>query len=121
MEKDINVGNEANIMKNVDYDPEADAIVLDVNIKKAHHTIEFTEHILIDMSSDGKIVGVEILDASDELSKLFGRAVSKTEIKQLLYQVKQKPDEYSIQFNSPKKNNQVANLLFPVYKSPLIS
>lgn len=108
-------------MKNVEYDPEADAISLEVQETKAHYTVEFNEHILVDMSSEGKIVGVEILDASDEISKLFGRVVSKTEIKQLLFNVKQKPDGYSIQFSSPKKNNQIANLLFPVYKSPLIS
>lgn len=108
-------------MKNVDYDPEADAISLNVNLKKAQYTIELTEHILVDISSEGKIVGVEILDASDELSKIFNRMVSKAEIKQLLCQVKQKRDnEYLIQFSSPKKN-QVVNLLFPVYKSPLIS
>lgn len=107
-------------MKNVDYDPEADAISVDINMKKAHRTIEITEHILVDISMDGKITGVEILDASEELSKIFNRAVSKTEIKQLLCQIKQEPDnEYLIQFNSPKKN-QIANLLFPVYKSPLL-
>ena len=108
-------------MKNVDYDPEADAISFNVNLKKAHYTIELTEHILVDMSNEGKIVGVEILDASDELSKIFSRLVSKAEIKQMLCQVKQKQDnEYLIQFKSPKRN-QVVNLLFPVYKSPLIS
>ena len=108
-------------MKNVDYDSEADAISLEINTKKVYKTIELTEHILVDITNDGKVVGLEILDASDEISKLFNRIVSKIEIKQLLCQIKQEPEnEYLIQFRSPRKN-QVANLLFPVYKSPLIS
>lgn len=112
---------EGKYMKHVDYDPDADAISVDVNMKKAHRTVELTEHILVDISSDGKVVGLEILDASEEISKIFNRVVSKAEIKQLLCQIKQEPDnEYLIQFNSPKKN-QVANLLLPIYRSPLIS
>ncbi len=108
-------------MKNVDYDDEADAISVDISMKKANRTIEVTEHILVDITSDGQVAGLEILDASEEISKIFNRAVSKTEMKQLLCQVKQEPNnEYLIQFNSPKRN-QLANVLFPVYKSPLIS
>lgn len=109
------------MMKHVDYDDEADAISVDISMKKASRTIELTEHMLVDITSDGQVAGLEILDASEELSKIFGRAVPKSEIKQLLCQIKQEPNnEYLIQFNSPKKN-QVANVLFPVYKSPLIS
>lgn len=108
-------------MKRVDYDQEADAIYVDISDKKAQKTIELTEHILVDFASNGQIVGLEILDASEEISKLFNRVVSKAEIKQLLCGIKQEPDnEYLIQFNSPNKN-QVANLLFPLYRSPLIS
>ena len=106
-------------MKKVKYDP--DAISLDISVKKVHRTIELTEHILIDITNDGQLVGLEILDASEEISKVFNRVVSKAEIKQLLCQIRQEPNnEYLIQFKSPKKN-QVANFLFPVYRSPLIS
>lgn len=109
------------VMKNIDYDDEADAISVDIGVKKAHMTIELTEHILIDITSNGQITGLEILDASEEISKLFNRMVSKTEIKQLLCQIKQEPNNgYLLQFNSPKKN-QRANVLVPLYRSPLIS
>jgi uncharacterized protein YuzE len=108
-------------MKNVDYDEEADTISVDISTKKADRTIEITEHILVDITSDGQVSGLEILDASEEISKIFARAVPKSEIRQLLCQIKQEPNnEYLIQFNSLKKK-QVANGLFPIYKSPLIS
>ena len=108
-------------MKNVDYDDEADAISVDISMKKANRTIEVTEHILVDITSDGQVAGLEILDASEEISKIFNRAVSKTEMKQLLCQVKQEPNnEYLIQFRSPQKA-ELANLLIPLYRSPIIS
>jgi uncharacterized protein YuzE len=110
------------MMKHVNFDPEADAIAVAISAKKVYRTIELTEHILVDVTDSGQIVGLEILDASEEISKLFGRAVSKAEIKDLLCQIRQKPnDEYLIQFSSPKKNNQVATYLFQLYRSPLIS
>ncbi|MEW6035316.1 MAG: DUF2283 domain-containing protein [Candidatus Micrarchaeota archaeon] len=109
-------------MKHVNFDPDADALAVELSAKKAYRTIELTEHILIDVSDSGQVVGLEILDASEEISKIFGRVVSKAEIKQLLCQIRQKPnDEYLIQFSSPKKNNQVATYLFQLYRSPLIS
>lgn len=108
-------------MKSIDYDPEADAISLDISAKKVYRTIELTEHILVDIASDGKPIGLEIHDASEELSKIFNRAVSKAEISQLLCRIRQESDSgYLVQFSSPKRK-QVANLLFPVYKSPLLS
>jgi len=109
-------------MKPINFDPEADAIAVEVRTEKAYRTIELTEHILIDVSDSDQVVGLEILDASEEIAKIFGRVVPKAEIKQLLCQIIQKPnDEYLIQFNSPKKNNQIATFLFQLYRSPLIS
>ncbi|NYZ77561.1 DUF2283 domain-containing protein [Candidatus Micrarchaeota archaeon] len=102
------------------YELDADAVVIEIDMQKSDYTIELTEHILVDVTSDMKLVGIEILDASVELSKLFNRAVSKDEMKQLLCKIKQEPNEYLVQFQSPKKNES-ANLLIPLYRSPLIS
>ncbi len=108
-------------MKIIDYDAECDAITLDLGSNKIHRTLELTEHILVDITNNGTVVGFEILSASEQISKIFNRTVSKAEIKQLLCEIKKETDnEYLIQFNSPEKN-EVANLLFPVYRSPLIS
>jgi len=101
------------------YDVETNAITLGVGRQKADTTIELTEHILIDITNDGKLAGLEILDASEEISKIFNRAVSKNEISQLLCEIKQEPaNEYLVQFRLPQKNES-ANLLIPVYKSPI--
>jgi len=109
------------MMKNVDYDPEADAIAVKVGREKSYVTAELTEHILVDFDYKERVVGVEILDASAELEKIFGRLVSKKEIQQLMVSIIQKPhNEYLLQFKSPKRN-QVATLLFPVYESPIIA
>ncbi len=109
------------MMKNIEYDSDADAIAVHVRREKSDITAELTEHISIDMTNGGKVVGLEILDASEEISKLFGRIVGKKEIQHLLCQVIQKPnDQYLVQFKSPQ-NNQLANLLIPLYRSPLIA
>lgn len=105
---------------NYNYDDDADAVSIEVGDKKSDLTIEWGEHILVDISNDWKLVGIEIMDASVEISKLFNRVLSKDEIRNLLCDIKQDPsNEYLLQFKS-KKTNESANLLFPLYKSPLI-
>ncbi len=109
------------MIKNVDYDSEVDAISVEISPKKANVTCELTEHILVDVGSDQKIVSIEILDASEEISKLFGRIVSKKEIQQMLCSIKQEPNnEFLVTFQSPQKNER-ANLLITLYKSPILA
>lgn len=103
------------------YDSDADAIAIGVGMKKPDHSVELTEHIIVDLTRDLKLVGIEILDASAEISKIFNRAVGKREMKQLLCEIKREPkNEYLVQFKSPQKNER-ANLLIPLYKSPIIN
>ena len=103
------------------YDPDADVVTVDVGMQKSDYTVELTEHILVDFTNDMRLVGIEILDASEELSKIFNRAISKDEMKQMLCEIKQEPaNDYLVQFKSPKKNES-ATLFIPVYKSPVIS
>ena len=109
-------------MVKVQYDAEGDIFTAEARGKKVYKTIEFSEHFLVDINEDGKILGVELLDASDEISKIFGRVVRKDEIKQLLCKIKEEPDEgYLISFQSPKNNNQRASYMISLYKSPLLS
>ena len=110
-------------MKNIkySYDPEADAIALHVGSQKPDYTIELTEHILVDLTNDSKLAGIEILDASEEISKIFNRTISKGEIKSLLCEIKHEPkNEYLIQFKSTQRNES-ATLLIPLYRSPIIA
>ena len=56
-----------------EYDKEADAayIYLEYPIKdgEAKNTIELNDNIILDFDKDGKLLGVEILDASKILKK----------------------------------------------------
>jgi uncharacterized protein YuzE len=54
-----------------DYDQEMDALYLSLGPGKPEGVIEVKEGINIDISKDGKIIGIEILDASKKLSLKF--------------------------------------------------
>ena len=57
----------------IEYDKEADAayIYLAGDIKEggAKKTIELNDNILLDFDAEGKLIGVEVLDASKVLNK----------------------------------------------------
>lgn len=66
------------IMK-VRYDPKADAMYIDlVPDKKSTRTEELREDILLDYNGK-ELVGIEILDASDKLTKKSLSAVSRNQ------------------------------------------
>lgn len=105
----------------VQYDPEYDIISAETRGKKVYQTIEFSEHVLVDISEDGIALGIEILDASEEISKLFNRVVKKEEMKQLLCYIKSEPHkEYLISFESPDQR-KTASVMFSLYRSPVLS
>lgn len=52
----------------VSYDKEVDAVYLELLKQKPEGVIEVSEGINIDVTADGKIVGIELLDASRRLS-----------------------------------------------------
>ena len=57
----------------LEYDKEVDAAYIyideEVKNKKATKTIELDDNIIIDFDNKGKLIGVEILDASKVLNK----------------------------------------------------
>lgn len=50
------------------YDKEVDSIYLELTKLKPEGVIEVTEGINIDVTSDGRIVGIELLDATQKVS-----------------------------------------------------
>lgn len=48
----------------VHYDDEVDALYLELGDESPEGVVEITEGVNLDTTSDGKIVGIEILDAS---------------------------------------------------------
>jgi uncharacterized protein YuzE len=52
----------------VSYDPDVDAVYLELLKGEPDGVIEVAEGIHIDISTDGKILGIELLDASKKVS-----------------------------------------------------
>ena len=51
----------------VTYDQEADAVYIEISDKKPEGVIEVKEGINLDITSDGEIVGIELLNAQNKL------------------------------------------------------
>ncbi len=51
----------------VHYDDEVDALYLELGDEPPEGVVEITEGVNLDTTSDGKIVGIEILDASKKI------------------------------------------------------
>jgi len=52
----------------IEYDPEADALYIQIREAHPDDNIDIEEGVTVDVDEDGHIVGVEILDASKRLS-----------------------------------------------------
>jgi uncharacterized protein YuzE len=52
----------------VNYDKEVDAVYIELSRSRPDGVIEVAEGINIDVTSDGKIVGIELLDATEKVS-----------------------------------------------------
>lgn len=53
----------------VRYDKDADAMYIRVDSGEYEISEELGEGIVLDISKDGKLIGIEILDASERISK----------------------------------------------------
>ena len=52
----------------IQYDEEVDALYLELGDQKPDGVIEITEGVNIDTTTDGKITGIEILNASNKMN-----------------------------------------------------
>lgn len=50
------------------YDKEADAAYIELSTEKPQGVVEVSEGINVDMTADDKIIGIEVLDASEKIS-----------------------------------------------------
>ena len=66
-------------MIRVEYDAKADAMY--IWLRKARYEIseELAENVIIDLDKNGRIIGIEILDASKNLGKELVNKILKTE------------------------------------------
>ena len=54
------------------YDPETDALTIIFRDAKISESDEVREGVIIDYDRDGKIISMEVLDASEHISELQG-------------------------------------------------
>ncbi len=66
-------------MVRVEYDSKVDAMY--IWLRKARYEIseELAENVVIDLDKDGRIIGIEILDAAKKLGKELMEKILKTE------------------------------------------
>ncbi len=52
----------------LNYDPKIDALYIDLSSGKYERTKKITDSIMVDVTKNGKVLGIEILDASENIS-----------------------------------------------------
>lgn len=63
----------------IHYDPEVDALYIELTKGKYEASREISESIIVDEDKNGKVLGIEILDASKNLSKREIKSMTTTE------------------------------------------
>jgi len=66
-------------MIRVEYDPKADAMYIWLRKAKYEISEELAENVIIDLDKRGRIIGIEILDASKNLGKQLVNKILNTE------------------------------------------
>ena len=66
-------------MVRVEYDPKADAMYIWFRKAKYEISEELAENVVIDLDESGRIIGIEILDASKNLGKELVDKILSTE------------------------------------------
>ena len=54
----------------ISYDPKVDAMYIRFKSGRYDHTKKITDEILVDITEDGKVLGLEILDAKRQFGKI---------------------------------------------------
>ena len=54
----------------ISYDPKVDAMYIRFKSGKYDHTKKVTEEILVDVTKDGSVLGLEILDAKKQFGEI---------------------------------------------------
>lgn len=75
-------------MSQIWYDAEEDVLGLQLTNKKYWKSVEVSENVVVDLSHDGEIVGIEIFRAQRSFKKdaplIVSKAVTKSEKSKLL-------------------------------------
>jgi len=53
----------------IEYDKKADAMYIRLNVGKVKKTLKIQDRLIVDVDKGGKILGIEVLDASSQIPK----------------------------------------------------
>lgn len=67
------------MMVKVEYDQKADAMYIWLRKAKYEISEELAENVIIDLDMNGRIIGIEVLDATKNLGKELVSRILKTE------------------------------------------
>jgi|GEM_PF-679981 len=110
------------MMVSVEYDSETDSIYFKIRNLNVYETVEFNANILIDLSHrNEKLVGLEILDASRFISKLFAEKISKSAIKDRLVMHLNVEREQEITLDFELGRQKYAYAIPKAYASPILA
>ena len=65
----------------ITYDKIADAMYIYLNKTKVFKTVQITDRLLVDVDKAGKVLGIEILDASDQIKRMRRIRGKETELR----------------------------------------
>lgn len=108
-------------MKAPTYDSETDSIYFSVRSGKAYETLEINSNILIDLSQrNNSIIGVEIVGASEFLSKLFSRRIGKETMQEKLKMHLKREGEDDILLDFELGKEKYGYVIPRAYRSPVL-
>ncbi|OIO25251.1 hypothetical protein AUJ14_04510 [Candidatus Micrarchaeota archaeon CG1_02_55_22] len=104
-------------MNRMQYDEDSDSLYVTISAKPAYLTAEISPRIGVDVTAEGRPVGVEILEASKVVSDLLQRKVERSEVKRLLCRIN---EDDAIYLNFTLGSEHAALALPKAYKSPIL-
>ncbi|MFH0713514.1 MAG: DUF2283 domain-containing protein [Candidatus Micrarchaeota archaeon] len=110
-------------MANFNYDEEGDIFTIDISSKKAYLSLEVSPDLIVDLAANHQLTGIELLNASEVLSKLFGINIKKSELHKIHCAINQDAIENNEGLYATfKLGEKTAKVLIPTnYESPIVS
>lgn len=108
-------------MASVNYDEEMDSLSVDLSSKKVHVSLEISPRFIIDLTAANQPTGIELLNASEVLSQLFGISIKKNDLHKLHCKINKEAVETQQELYATfELGGKEAKILIPTnYQSPI--
>ncbi len=108
-------------MAQLNYDEESDALSVDLSSKKVHVSLEVSPRFILDLTASNQPTGIELLNASEVLSTLFGSRIKKSDLHKLHCTINKEAIRHKEELYATFQLGQkTAKVLIPTnYQSPV--